>query len=73
MKFGPEKVGYTYAGAFIGALAGFILSGLLADWSAKLMARRNNGVYEPEFRILLVIPQMIFGCLGSYLDAAFHQ
>jgi MFS family permease len=60
------KTGYAYAGAFIGAIAGFLVAGGLADWSAKFLTRRNNGIYEPEFRILLVIPQLVFGCAGLY-------
>lgn len=31
------------------------------------MTRKNKGLYEPEFRIVLVIPQLIFGCAGLYL------
>jgi MFS family permease len=61
-----ERTGYAYTGAFIGAILGFLVAGGLADWSAKYMTRRNNGVYEPEFRIILVIPQLIFGCAGLY-------
>lgn len=64
--FNEVKTGYMYTGPFTGAILGFIVAGLLSDWSAKLMIRRNKGVYEPEFRILLVIPQLIFGCAGLY-------
>lgn len=64
--FNEVKTGYMYTGPFIGAILGFILSGLLSDWSTKFMIRRNKGVYEPEFRILLVIPQLVFGCAGLY-------
>lgn len=64
--FTEVKTGYMYTGPFLGALLGFVLSGLLADWSAKLMIKRNKGVYEPEFRILLVIPQLVCGCIGLY-------
>lgn len=64
--FTEVTTGYMYTGPFVGALLGFALSGLLADWSARFMTRLNNGVYEPEFRILLVIPQLIFGCAGLY-------
>ncbi|KAK5134286.1 hypothetical protein LTR08_006715 [Meristemomyces frigidus] len=52
--------------AFIGALLGFVLAGLLSDSSAKWMTRRNGGIYEPEFRMVLVIPQLVFGCAGLY-------
>jgi len=46
---------------------GFLIAGALADWSAKYMTRKNGGIYEPEFRIILVIPQLIFGCAGLFL------
>lgn len=64
--FNEVETGYMYAGAFIGALLGFILSGLLADSVPRWMAKRNGGIYEPEFRLILVIPQLIFGCAGLY-------
>jgi Kef-type K+ transport system membrane component KefB len=64
--FDEVKTGYMYVGAFIGAVLGFFLSGLLSDWSATWLTRKNNGVYEPEFRLVLVIPQLIFGCMGLY-------
>lgn len=60
------KTGYVYTAPFVGAILGFLFSGLFADWTAKWMTRRNGGVYEPEFRIVLVIPQLIFGCAGLY-------
>ena len=64
--FNEVKTGYMYTGAFVGAVLGFLLAGLLADWSTNLMIRRNKGVYEPEFRIVLVITQLVFGCIGLY-------
>lgn len=60
------RTGYAYTGAFIGALLGFLLAGALADWSAKYMTRKNRGIYEPEFRIILVIPQLVFGVAGLF-------
>lgn len=64
--FNEVETGYMYTGPFVGAILGFIISGLLADWSTKLMIRRNKGVYEPEFRIVLVALQLVFGCVGLY-------
>ena len=64
--FNEVKTGYMYAGPFIGAILGFVLSGLLSDWSTRFMIRRNKGIYEPEFRIVLVFAQLIFGCAGLY-------
>lgn len=64
--FNEVETGYMYAGPFVGAILGFILSGILADWSTKRMIKRNKGFYEPEFRIVLVGAQLVFGCIGLY-------
>ena len=64
--YSEVQTGYMYTGPFVGAVLGFLLAGLLADWSAKVMIKRNKGVYEPEFRIVLVVAQMVFGCAGLY-------
>lgn len=66
LNWGEKETGYAYAGAFVGAVLGFLVAGGLADWSAKYMTKRNGGIYEPEFRILLVIPQLVLGCAGLY-------
>lgn len=64
--FNEVQTGYMYAGPVIGAVLGFVLAGLISDPSARWLSQRNNGVYEPEFRLILVIPQLIFGCAGLY-------
>jgi hypothetical protein len=64
--WGEVEAGYAYTGAFVGALGGFIISGLLADSTAKWLTKKNNGIYEPEFRIVLVIPMLIIGGIGLY-------
>ncbi|KAF2168980.1 hypothetical protein M409DRAFT_20991 [Zasmidium cellare ATCC 36951] len=64
--FNEVETGYMYTGAFIGALVGFALAGLMADSIPKWMAKRNGGIYEPEFRMVLVIPMLILGGIGLY-------
>ncbi|KAL9024865.1 MAG: hypothetical protein Q9196_006204 [Gyalolechia fulgens] len=64
--FNEVETGYMYTGPFVGAILGFLVSGLLADWSAKFLIKRNKGVYEPEFRIVLVVVQLVLGCVGLY-------
>jgi hypothetical protein len=64
--FDEVKTGYMYTGAFVGALVGFAVCGLLSDWSARFLTRVNRGVYEPEFRMFLVLPQLVLGCAGLY-------
>jgi MFS family permease len=64
--FDEVRTGYLYTSAFIGSMIGLVLSGLLSDWINKIMIRWNNGKYEPEFRIVLVVPMMIFSSIGLY-------
>lgn len=64
--WGEVETGYAYVGAFTGAILGFLVAGGFADWSAKFMTKKNGGTYEPEFRIVLVVPMLIFGCAGLY-------
>jgi hypothetical protein len=64
--FTQVQTGYMYTGAFVGAMLGLVFSWLLSDWSTKFMIKRNKGIYEPEFRILLVLPQLVIGCMGLY-------
>jgi len=67
------QTGYAYTGPFVGALLGFFTAGAFADWSAKALTRLNGGIYEPEFRILLVIPQLVFGVMGLFGFAVTAQ
>ena len=64
--FTEVQTGYMYTGPFVGAVLGFVLAGILADWSMNVMVKKNKGVYEPEFRIVLVVAQMVVGCAGLY-------
>jgi hypothetical protein len=64
--FNEVSTGYMYTSAFVGAIVGFAISGLLSDSTASWLTKKNRGVYEPEFRLFLVIPQLILGCIGLY-------
>jgi hypothetical protein len=60
----PAQVGLTNLPLLAVGLIGSPLSGWTADAIAKWMARRNNGVFEPEFRLTLMIPATIFATVG---------
>ena len=64
--FNEVTTGYMYTGAFVGAVVGFIIAGATSDSVTAWLTRLNGGVYEPEFRMFLVIPQLILGCTGLY-------
>ncbi|KLJ06063.1 hypothetical protein EMPG_10507 [Blastomyces silverae] len=60
----PSQIGLTNLPLLGVALIGTPLAGAIADWLACFMARRNKGIYEPEFRLLLMIPATIFSTAG---------
>lgn len=51
---------------FIGTVMGTVLSGPLSDFTAQLLAKRNNGVYEPEYRLISMLLFMVFGGMGFF-------
>ncbi|RDW77118.1 transmembrane transport [Coleophoma cylindrospora] len=60
----PAQVGLTNLPLLFVGLIASPLSGWLADLLAKVMSRENKGIYEPEFRLLLMIPAVIFSTAG---------
>lgn len=59
-----QTVGLFYLGPFIGGVLGSLLTSLTGDRITRLMVSRNNGVYEPEFRLIMLIPATLFMCFG---------
>jgi MFS family permease len=63
-ELGPAQIGLTNLPLLVVGLMASPLSGWAADAVSKFMARRNNGVFEPEFRLVLMIPATIFATIG---------
>ncbi|KAK7887414.1 hypothetical protein LTR67_009834 [Exophiala xenobiotica] len=63
------SIGYLSFGPFVGGILGTILLGLLSDPFIKWCARRNKGVYEPEYRL---IPCIMGVCSGLGLMLFGH-
>ena len=64
--FNEEKAGKMYTSAFIGSILGLFGAGIYSEVVTRYLTRLNKGKYEPEFRILLVIPTLVFSCIGLY-------
>lgn len=70
----PSQVGLTNLPLLFAGLIGAPISGWMADKVIRSMAKRNNGIYEPEFRLTLmpiavVLSTIAFFGLGSSVDA----
>lgn len=54
------------AGPAVGGLLGSIAAGAMSDPIIEWASRRNKGVYEPEFRLMLIIPALITSAIGYF-------
>lgn len=82
--FYDEPWGYSETGVAImnvatltGAVFGCYMSGIVSDKHVLWMAKRNNGVLEPEFRLYLLFITLVVSPLGLLLfglgaDHAWH-
>lgn len=50
-NFTTAGIGYMTLGPFVGNIFGSIYGGPFADWLVVRLARRNDGVFEPEMRL----------------------
>ncbi|KAG7891939.1 hypothetical protein KL925_001884 [Ogataea polymorpha] len=59
-NFGASAVGDTNFGSLIGCFLGTFWGGILSDKFVAWMARRRNGILEPEYRLwFLLLPAVI--------------
>ncbi|MCJ1421226.1 hypothetical protein MMC32_007588 [Xylographa parallela] len=63
-NFSPLGTGLVYISPFIGGILGTAVAGKLSDVIVQFMSRRNGGVYEPEFRLVMALPVAITTCIG---------
>ncbi|KAK0633692.1 major facilitator superfamily domain-containing protein [Immersiella caudata] len=62
--FDALQTGLVYISPFVGGVLGTAVAGKVSDIIVKAMARRNGGLYEPEFRLVMAIPVAITTVIG---------
>ncbi|CAK7237972.1 hypothetical protein SBRCBS47491_010228 [Sporothrix bragantina] len=73
-NFSTGAIGLTVLSPFVGDIIGNLVPGPITDWLAVKLSRRNNGVYEPEFRIILCIPAFLANLAGYWgFGLAIHN
>lgn len=50
----------------IGVTIGALTSGVCSDYLVDVLARQNNGVYEPEFRLFIMVPYAVLVAIGGF-------
>lgn len=66
-------ISYMSAGPCIGGILGSVICGLISDPLAISLAKRNKGVYEPEFRLILLLPFLVTACIGFFCFGNFVE
>lgn len=64
-NFSVSAVGLVSISPLVAALLS-IVAGPANDWMVKFLARKNGGIYEPEFRLALNVLTLIFGTVGFF-------
>ncbi|KAF3993252.1 hypothetical protein FT663_00526 [Candidozyma haemuli var. vulneris] len=62
--YSSQTVGLFYLGPFIGGVLGSLTTGFIGDRLVRYFASKNHGIYEPEFRLIMLIPATILECFG---------
>ena len=63
-SFSSIQTGLVYLSPFVGGILGTAVAGKVSDVIVRFLARRNDGVYEPEFRLVMAIPIAITSVIG---------
>ncbi|KAL5604382.1 hypothetical protein BROUX41_002354 [Berkeleyomyces rouxiae] len=63
-NFNTAQTGLVYLSPFVGAVAGTAVAGKISDYVVRSMTRRNGGLYEPEFRLIMALPITITTVMG---------
>ncbi|KAI1087381.1 MFS general substrate transporter [Rostrohypoxylon terebratum] len=63
-QFNALQTGLIYISPFIGGVLGTAVAGKVSDIIVRDMARRNGGLYEPEFRLVMAIPVAVTTVIG---------
>lgn len=75
-NFSALGTGLIYLSPFIGGILGTVVAGKVSDIIVRALARRNGGLYEPEFRLIMAIPvalTTVIGLMGFGWSAQNHD
>jgi MFS family permease len=63
-NFTPLQTGLVYISPFVGGLLGTAVAGKVSDIITQYLTKRNGGIYEPEFRLVMAIPIALSTVIG---------
>ncbi|CUM66269.1 uncharacterized protein PRCAT00003930001 [Priceomyces carsonii] len=63
-NYDQKTVGLFYISPFCFGILGSLSAGLISDRASRYMVSKNGGIYEPEFRLIMIIPSTFFITIG---------
>ncbi|KAH8601673.1 major facilitator superfamily domain-containing protein [Bisporella sp. PMI_857] len=63
-SFSALSTGLVYISPLIGGILGTAVAGKVSDLIVQAMSRRNGGLYEPEFRLVMALPITMTTAVG---------
>ncbi|KKZ60428.1 hypothetical protein EMCG_00714 [[Emmonsia] crescens] len=63
-NFSALGTGLVYISPFVGGILGTVVAGKVSDIVVRYMTRRNGGIYEPEFRLVMAVPVAVTTAMG---------
>ncbi|KAK9449627.1 MFS general substrate transporter [Limtongia smithiae] len=63
-NFSTIELGVLYVSPIVWTFIAFLIAGRLSDYFSKNMALLNRGVFEPEFRLVLIIALLVLGVMS---------
>lgn len=68
-----QTIGLFNIAILIGAFIGLATNGVLSDWVAMTLTKKNNGIREPEMRLPAMIPFVMIAVLGNIVVGFGYQ
>ncbi|XP_014560971.1 hypothetical protein COCVIDRAFT_87770 [Bipolaris victoriae FI3] len=65
-NFSVSAVGATNMSSFVASVLATLIAGPIIDGVAKLMSKHNNGIFEPEFRLPVMVTYLAFTAVGFF-------
>ncbi|KAK1089309.1 hypothetical protein LTR48_000677 [Friedmanniomyces endolithicus] len=65
-NFSASQIGLMSLAPFIGTTIGTLIAGPVSDYIVLRLAKRNNGIYEPEMRFWVFLPFIPFQLAGAW-------
>ncbi|KAI1292541.1 major facilitator superfamily domain-containing protein [Xylaria venustula] len=65
-NFSVSQTGLISLSPFLLSFIGEIISGPMNDWICLWLAKKNRGIYEPEFRLPPIIISFVIGAAGFF-------